>query len=462
MALFDKYAPLMGQFESLESTGYNPFNVSFDRVLSPTEGVIAGRRILLLGTNNYLGLTYDPDVIDAAVAATRSLGAGTTGSRVANGSYGGHRQLERHLADFYGRQHCMVFSTGYQANLGILSALAGKDDHLILDADSHASIYDGSRLGHAQVTRFRHNDPDDLDNRLRRLADTPGDKVIVVEGIYSMLGDTAPLREFVEVKRKWGAYLVVDEAHSLGVLGRTGRGLAEAAGVEDEVDFVVGTFSKSLGGIGGFCVSDMDGFDILRVASRPYMFTASLPPAVVAAVTEALNQLRHRPALRQQLMDNARRFHAGLGDLGFHVGPEASPVVSAIMPDPKTAFAFWTRLLEAGLYTNVSLPPATPKGLALLRSSVSAAHSRSQIDHALSLFADTGRELGLIPAEPAIPTWVKHPTATLAGAEPQDALAIGFRSQLLARLAAPSKAMAKYYSAFRRQSPGRARIVGDK
>ncbi|MDZ5645678.1 serine palmitoyltransferase [Nitrospirillum sp. BR 11828] len=396
MALFDKYAALIGQFASLEATGYNPFNVSFDTVLSPTEAMIGARRILLFGTNNYLGLTYDRAVIEAAAEATQRLGVGTTGSRVANGSYGTHRQLERHLADFYGRKHGMVFSTGYQANLGILSALAGKDDHLILDADSHASIYDGSRLGHAQVTRFRHNDPADLDNRLRRLADTPGDKIIVVEGIYSMLGDTAPLREFVEVKRKWGAYLVIDEAHSLGVLGRTGRGLAEAAGVEADVDFVVGTFSKSLGGIGGFCVSDMDGFDILRVASRPYMFTASLPPSVVAAVTEALNQLRHRPALRQQLLDNARRFHAGLADLGFNIGPEASPVVSAIMPDPATAFTFWSKLLEAGLYTNVSLPPATPKGLALLRSSVSAAHSRSQIDHAVQLFAETGRAMGLI------------------------------------------------------------------
>ncbi|WP_044561241.1 aminotransferase class I/II-fold pyridoxal phosphate-dependent enzyme [Azospirillum sp. B4] len=398
MALLDKYAPLLVQYESLEATGYNPFNVAFDDVVSPTEAVIGDRRILLLGTNNYLGLTYDPAVIAASVGAAQELGVGTTGSRLANGSYGGHRQLERALADFYGRKHGMVFSTGYQANLGILSALAGKDDHLILDADSHASIYDGSRLGHAQVTRFRHNDPDDLDNRLRRLAGTAGDKVIVVEGIYSMLGDTAPLREFVEVKRKWGAYLVVDEAHSLGVLGENGRGLVETAGVEADVDFVVGTFSKSLGGVGGFCVSDMDGFDILRVASRPYMFTASLPPSVIAGVMEALRQLRARPALRHQLLDNARRFHAGLADLGFTLCSEANPVVSAVMPDPKTAFTFWSRLLEGGLYTNVSLPPATPKGLALLRSSVSAAHTPAQIDQALSLFAETGRALGLIPA----------------------------------------------------------------
>lgn len=397
MSLFDKFAPLAALYGRLENAGFNPFNVAFDVVLSPTEAMIGDRHILLLGTNNYLGLTYDPAVIAKAVEATQSFGTGTTGSRIANGSYDGHKRLERALADFYGRKHAMVFSTGYQANLGILSTIAGKNDHLILDADSHASIYDGSRLGHAQVTRFRHNDFDDLARRLRRLAGVPGDKIVVVEGIYSMLGDTAPLREFAEVKREWGAYLVVDEAHSLGVLGETGRGLAEAEGVEADVDFIVGTFSKSLGGVGGFCVSDFDGFDILRVASRPYMFTASLPPGVIAATAEALYQLRSRPALRWQLTDNAKRLYAGLAGLGFHLGPEPNPVVSAIMPDPDIAFAFWTNLLQAGLYTNVSLPPATPRGLALLRTSVSAAHTRQQIDHAIALFAEVGREMGLIP-----------------------------------------------------------------
>lgn len=395
MGLLDKFSAIKHLYEQLESAGSNPFNVEFDAVLSPTEAMIKDRRILLFGTNNYLGLTYDPAVIAKAVEATGRSGAGTTGSRVANGSYRGHRHLERALADFYGRRHAMVFSTGYQANLGMLSTLAGRNDHLVLDADCHASIYDGSTLGPAQVTRFRHNDPDDLDHRLRRLADQPGDKVVVVEGIYSMLGDTAPLREFVEVKRKWGAYLVVDEAHSLGVLGKTGRGLAEAQDVEADVDFIVGTFSKSLGGVGGFCTSDMDGFDILRVACRPYMFTASLPPGVIAGVSEALNQMRARPGLRRQLIDNSRRLYAGLADLGFTLGPEPNPVVSAIMPDPETAFAFWKMLLAAGLYTNVSLPPATPKGLALLRSSVSAAHTPEQIDHALGLFAQVGRTLGL-------------------------------------------------------------------
>ncbi len=401
MALLDKYASLAAQYRQLEEAGANPFNVPFDEVLSPTEAIISGRKTLLLGTNNYLGLTYDPAVIDAANAATSAMGSGTTGSRIANGSYDSHARLEAALADFYGRKHGLVFSTGYQANLGIISALAGKGDHLLLDADSHASIYDGARLGHAQVTRFRHNSPDDLANRLRRLAGEPGEKIVIVEGIYSMLGDTAPLKEFAAVKREYGAYLVVDEAHSLGVLGATGRGLAELAGIETDADFIVGTFSKSLAGIGGFAVTDIEGADILRVVSRPYMFTASLPPANIAATLAALQQLRARPELRRSLNENALRLYNGLASLGFELGPEPNPVVSAVMPSAEAAFGFWAALLKAGLYTNVSLPPATPKGLALLRSSVSAAHSSKQIDHAIALFAETGRELGLLNAEMA-------------------------------------------------------------
>jgi 8-amino-7-oxononanoate synthase len=396
MGLLDKFASVAALYEKLEHVGANPFNVAFDAVLSPSEARIGTQPILLLGTNNYLGLTYDPAVIAKAIEAIELFGTGTTGSRIANGSYAGHLQLEQALANFYGRKHAMVFSTGYQANAGVLSTLAGKEDHLILDADSHASIYDGSHLGYAQVTRFRHNDPDDLAKRLRRLAGTPGDKIIVVEGIYSMLGDTAPLREIAEVKREWGAYLVVDEAHSLGVLGETGRGLAEALGVEADVDFIVGTFSKSLGGVGGFCVSDLDGFDILRVTTRPYMFTASLPPSVIAAATEALRQLRIRPALRWQLRRNFERLYHSLAALGFKLGPEPNPVVSAIMPSPEAAFEFWRKLLAVGLYTNVSLPPATPKGLALLRTSVSAAHTAEQIDLAVALFGAVGQQMGLI------------------------------------------------------------------
>jgi 8-amino-7-oxononanoate synthase len=219
----------------------------------------------------------------------------------------------------------MVFTTGYQANLGVLSTLVGRGDHLILDADSHASIYDGARLGHAEVIRFRHNDPEDLYKRLRRMKDVPGERLIVVEGIYSMIGDIAPLKEIAAVKRELGGYLLVDEAHSMGVLGEHGRGLAELAGVEDDVDFVVGTFSKSLGAIGGFCVSDMDDFDVMRVTCRPYMFTASLPPSVVSSTVTALRRLEEQPELRHKLMANARRLYDGLSGHGLHDRPDLQP-----------------------------------------------------------------------------------------------------------------------------------------
>ena len=394
--ILDKFAPLKGAYDQLKSVGVDPFNLKFDHILSPTEGVLNGRKTILLGTNNYLGLTFDEACVEAAMTALRSEGTGTTGSRIANGSYDLHKQLEVALAKFYGRKGCMVFTTGYQANLGMLSTLVGRGDHLIIDGDSHASIYDGSRLGHAEVVRFRHNDADDLYKRLRRLEGSAGSKLVVVEGIYSMLGDTAPLKEIAAVTRETGAYLMVDEAHSMGVLGETGRGLAEAAGVEKDVHFVIGTFSKSLGSVGGFCVSDLEDFDVLRVACRPYMFTASLPPSVVASSLEALNQLQLKPQLRAKLRANSERLYTGLSALGFIVGPEPNPVVAVTMPDKEAAIGFWAALLNSGIYLNLALPPATPNGVSLLRSSVSAAHTPEQIDTVLATFEQIGRNFGML------------------------------------------------------------------
>ena len=247
MGLLDRHAGYRDAYEHIRSAGADPFNVRFDEIVSPTEGRLAGRRVIILGANNYLGLTFDPDCVESSVAAVRAWGTGTTGSRIANGSLDGHLKMEQALARFFGRRHAMLFTTGYQANLGVLSALVGRGDHLILDADSHASIYDGARLGHAEVIRFRHNDPDDLYRRLRRLDGVPGERLIVVEGVYSMLGDTARLTEIAAVKRELGAHLLVDEAHSMGVLGEHGRGLVELAGAEADVDFIVGTMSKSPG-----------------------------------------------------------------------------------------------------------------------------------------------------------------------------------------------------------------------
>ena len=396
MGLFDRFGPLAHTHAAVKACGADPFGVNLERVLSPTEAIIDGRHTILAGTNNYLGLTFDRDCIDAAVRATKRHGTGTTGSRIANGSYAGHRELERALADFFGRTHAMVFTTGYQANLGIISTIAGPQDYLIIDADSHASIYDATRLGTATVIRFKHNDPADLDRRLRRLAGEPGNKVIVVEGIYSMLGDRAPLAEFAAVKRRHGAYLVVDEAHSMGVLGATGRGVAEAAGVEDDVDFIVGTFSKSLGAIGGFCVSDHPGFEILRVASRPYMFSASLPPSIVASVMAALQAVRTRPELRARLWDNVDTLYDGLKRRGFRVGAQKGPVVAVRLPSAELGAVVWHALLQAGIYVNLALPPATPSGTALLRCSVCAAHSREQLERIVAVLTEIGYDTGVL------------------------------------------------------------------
>jgi 8-amino-7-oxononanoate synthase len=396
MGLLSKHLAQSEAYSEIQRYGVNPFNVRFDTILSPTEGELDGKRMILVGTNNYLGLTFDPECIEASVEAVRTWGTGTTGSRIANGSFDGHLALEAALAKFYGRKHAMVFTTGYQANLGVLSTLVGRGDHLILDADSHASIYDGSRLGHSEVIRFRHNDPDDLYKRLRRLKDDPGEKLVVVEGIYSMMGDVAPLKEIAQVKREMGAYLLVDEAHSMGVLGEKGRGLAELVGVEDEVDFVVGTFSKSLGAIGGFCVSDADDFDIMRVTSRPYMFTASLPPAVVASTLTALRRAEEDAGLRARLISNSHRLYDGLNAMGYVTGPKASPIVAVVMPDQATSLGMWNALLQGGVYLNLALPPATPNNQPLLRSSVSAAHTPEQIDKVLAVFEAVGRQFGLL------------------------------------------------------------------
>jgi 8-amino-7-oxononanoate synthase len=395
MGLFDRFKPLIQSHAAVTAVGADPFGVSMEKVLSPTEAIIEGRPTILVGTNNYLGLTFDPSAIDAAVNAIETLGTGTTGSRIANGSYAGHKGLEDALAAFYGRRHAMVFTTGYQANLAIISTLAGPKDYLIIDADSHASIYDACRMGAATVIRFKHNDAADLDKRLQRLAGTEGNKVIIVEGIYSMLGDQAPLAEIAAVKRKHGAYLVVDEAHSMGVLGKTGRGLAEAVGVEEDVDFIVGTFSKSLGAIGGYCVSDHDEFDILRLACRPYMFTASLPPSIVASVTAALKVIEARPELRTRLWSNVGTLYDGLKRRGFALGPQKGPVVAVHLPSPEMAIQAWQELLKSGVYVNLALPPATPNNVALLRCSVCAAHTRKQLETVTEILTDVAYRVGL-------------------------------------------------------------------
>jgi len=388
MSLFEKFTAVKRLRSGLANAGTDPTQVVFDTLNSATEGVVKGRRIILAGTNNYLGLTFNRECIVAGVAALESLGTGTTGSRMANGSYAAHGALEEELADFYQCPNAMVFSTGYAANLGVLTALLGKGDAVLLDSDAHASLYDGCRMSGADIFRFKHNDLQSLERRLVRLKDRASRCLIVVEGMYSVLGDCAPVAEFVALKERFGASLLVDEAHSLGVYGERGCGVAEAQGVLDKVDFIVGTFSKSLGAMGGFCASRHAVLGLFRYVSRPFMFTASPSPAVMATTREALRQLRSRPELKQTLWSNARRLYCGLQNLGFELGPEISPVVAVRCKDRESVLANWNRLLEAGVYVNMMLPPATPAGGSFLRCSASAAHTPEQIDTIIEKFAE--------------------------------------------------------------------------
>jgi 8-amino-7-oxononanoate synthase len=385
--LFDKFKT-MAEFQSeLAEREVAPFGAVTEELLSATEGVVQGKQVILAGTNNYLGLSYDPRCVEAARAAASRWGTGTTGSRMANGSFAEHLALEREMADFYGVGHAICFSTGYAATMGMTATLAGPGDTILLDADSHSSIYSGVKLSGADVIRFKHSDPDDLAKRLRRLGDRADNALIIAEGIYSMLGDVAPLAEIAAVKREYGGYLLIDEAHSMGVMGDTGRGAAQAAGIEDDVDFFVGTFSKSLGAVGGFCTSRHPELETIRYCIRAYIFTASSSPSVVASTREALRIIRAEPALREKLWDNAQRLYQGLQKLGLPLGPAASPVVAVELSDRAQAIACWQSLMDSGVYANLVIPPASPSTNFLLRNSVSAAHSTTQIDAIIAAYA---------------------------------------------------------------------------
>lgn len=395
--LLAKYDPLIAEHAGLLSTGIrDPFGIVMEKVISPTEAIIKGKHTILLGTYNYMGMTFDPDVVAAGQAAIRDFGAGTTGSRVLNGTYQTHKECEDALKDFYGMSHAMVFSTGYQANLGMVSTLAGKGDFIILDADSHASIYDGCKMSNADIVRFRHNDAADLEKRLKRLPEGAG-KLVVLEGVYSMLGDIAPLPELVKIAKAHGAMVLVDEAHGMGFFGEHGRGVYEEQGVAADVDFVVGTFSKSVGTVGGFCVSNHPKFEILRLVCRPYTFTASLPPAVVACAATSIRKLMTATDKRARLWEATRRLHGGLKARGFRLATETpeSAIVSVLMPDQETTALMWSTLIELGVYVNMSRPPATPAGVFLLRCSICALHSDDQIDTVLGRFAEAAQRCGL-------------------------------------------------------------------
>jgi 8-amino-7-oxononanoate synthase len=365
-----------------------------DRVLGPCEVAIGGRPTLMFGSNNYLGLTLHPEIVSAARDAVTEFGTSTTGSRTANGTLALHQALEQELADWFGKRHAIIFSTGYQANLSIIGGLCGPGDVIFIDSDSHASIYDATRQTASQVIAFRHNSAESLRRRLERLPAGERNRLVVVEGLYSIRGDVAPLRDIVDVCRAHGAYLVVDEAHSLGTYGAHGLGCAEDQGVLEQVDFLVGTFSKSLAGIGGVCVSNHRELRALHFLARAYVFTASGSPSNIATVRAAVRVVREHPELRDQLWANIRRLRSGLRDLGYAIGATESPIVPILTGDEGRTMALWQELLAQGLYVNLIVPPGCPRDECVLRASCSAAHTPDHLTRALEIFGRVGAGVG--------------------------------------------------------------------
>lgn len=368
---------------------FKPISESEDTVV-----VIEGQKRIMLGSNNYLGLTHHPKVLEAAHRALSRYGSGCTGSRFLNGTLDLHEQLERALAEFLGKESCLVFSTGYQANLGLISGLVGRGDIVYLDKLDHASIVDGAKMSYGDTERFNHGDLASLDRKLERGQGRPS--MIVVDGVYSMEGDIADVPALVRVARKHGAVLAIDDAHSIGVLGPMGDGTAAHFGMTDDVDIIAGTFSKSLASIGGFVAAPESVVHYLRHHSRPLMFTASLPPSNTAGVLAALEVLRTEPGRRDQLWANTKRLHEGFRNLGFDIGPTETPIVPVLIGPMEKTFVMWRKLFDAGVFTNPVAPPAVAPSQCRLRTSVMATHTFEQIDYAVETFGKIGRELGVI------------------------------------------------------------------
>jgi 8-amino-7-oxononanoate synthase len=393
VALFDKCKSFTKARE-LQAVGlypyFRPISHSEDTVV-----VIEGKERIMMGSNNYLGLTHHPEVLAAAKQALERYGSGCTGSRLLNGTLDLHEQLERELAQFFGKESCLVFSTGYQANLGLISGLVGRGDVVFLDKLDHASIVDGAKLSYGETVRFNHGDLAALERKAQQVPAGTG-VMIIVDGVYSMEGDIADVPNLLKIAQKYGAALALDDAHAVGVLGPKGDGTAAHFGVSDEVDIIVGTFSKSLASIGGFAAGSESVMHFLKHHSRPLIFTAALPPANTAGVLAALDILQREPERRECLWNNTRRLQHGLRSLGFDIGPTRTPIVPVLIGPLEKTFLFWRKLFEAGVFTNPVVPPAVPPSLCRLRTSLMATHTAQQIDHALEVFARLGKELGVI------------------------------------------------------------------
>jgi 8-amino-7-oxononanoate synthase len=393
IALFDKCRNFTRARE-VQAAGLYPYFKAISHS-EDTVVMIEGKPRIMMGSNNYLGLTHHPDVLAAAKAALERYGSGCTGSRFLNGTLDLHERLETELAEFFGKEACLVFSTGYQANLGLISGLVGRGDVVFLDKLDHASIVDGAKMSHGETMRFNHGDLVGLERKLQKVDPKIG-TMVIVDGIYSMEGDIADVPNLLKVTQRYGAALAIDDAHSVGVLGPRGDGTAAHFGLVDEVDLIVGTFSKSLASIGGFAAGTENVIHFLKHHSRPLIFTAALPPGNTAGVLAALQVMQREPERRERLWKNARRLQDGLRSVGFDIGPTETPIVPVLIGPLEKTFLFWRKLFDAGVFTNPVVPPAVAPSLCRLRTSLMATHSEQQIDTALEAFARLGKELGVI------------------------------------------------------------------
>ena len=393
MDVFDKCREYKQAREIREAGVYSFFR----EVASAQDPVVEidGQELVMLGSNNYLGLTNHPEVKEAAGKALAKYGTGCAGSRLLNGTLDLHVRLEERLAAFMEREAALTFSSGFQVNLGVLSCLLGRDDIVFLDTLDHACIIDGARLGFAKMVKFRHNDMGDLADRLR-ITDADKGRLIVVDGVFSMEGDLCPLDELVQLAGRHDTRVMVDDAHGIGVLGEHGRGTAEHFGVEDRVDLVMGTFSKSLAAIGGFVAGTAEVIDFIKHTARAEIFSAAPPPASIAAVMKAVELVQREPERRAVLLENTRYMKTELDRLGYDTGNSDTPVIPMVVGEDYTAFRMVKRLQEEGVFVNAVITPAVPPGRAMLRTSYMATHTREHLDRALDAMAKVGREEGVI------------------------------------------------------------------
>jgi 8-amino-7-oxononanoate synthase len=376
------------------AAGYYPYFIPISSE-QDTKVTVRGKEMIMIGSNNYLGLTSHPQVKQAAIDAIKIYGSGCTGSRFLNGTLDIHEELERKLAQFMQKEAALVFSTGFQTNLGTISALVNKGDYIIMDRSDHASIVDGCRLSFGKVLKFRHSNMSDLKRVLSSLPKNSG-KLIIVDGVFSMEGDIAKLPEIVDLAKKYHARVMVDDAHSIGVLGENGRGTAEHFNLEDEVDIIMGTFSKSFASIGGFIAGDEQVIHYVKHFSRALIFSASPPPSAVATVSKALDIIIAEPQRRKRLWQITHRMHRGFRELGFDIGDTETPIIPIMVGENLKTFKFWKMLFDQGLFANTAIAPAVPPGTARIRTSYTATHTDAQMDRVLEVFEKVGKKMGVI------------------------------------------------------------------